>query len=125
MAIPTSSTPTSPATRDETGDPNSPDTNLNLPLPTGTTGAAFIEALDEALERMSHFEPGYLVVPFGADTAAEDPMGTFTLSPTDFHTIGTRLRATGLPLLIIQEGGYDVPATATAVRELLSGAGPG
>lgn len=106
---------------DETGGDRAPGTNLNIPLPKGTTGESFIAEVERALSAIGDFGAQMIVVPFGADTAAEDPMGTFELHPEHYRRIGELLRATGWQVLVVQEGGYDVPATATAVVRLLEG----
>ena len=95
--------------------------NLNLPLPKGTTGEEFLTKVAHGLERAVDFGATYLVMPFGADIAREDPMGTFELDPEHFASIGAAFAATGLPVLTVQEGGYDIGATASAVAALLDG----
>lgn len=109
---------------DEAGGDRAPGANLNLPLPKGTTGENFIAEVERSLSAIEEFGAEMIVVPFGGDTTAEDPMGTFELRPKHYRQIGDLLRATGRQVLVLQEGGYDVAAGAVAVTELLRGLEP-
>lgn len=108
---------------EETGGDRAPGSNLNIPLPKGTTGERFLVEVERGLDAATGFGAEMIVVPFGADTASEDPLGTFELHAEQYRSIGGMLRATGAQVLVVQEGGYDVTATATAVTELLAGLG--
>lgn len=80
--------------------------NLNLPLDESVNGGEYRKALATALRRISDFEPDFLVVALGLDTARQDPTGTWSLTPADFKMNGRLIGETGLPILVIQEGGY-------------------
>jgi acetoin utilization deacetylase AcuC-like enzyme len=49
---------------------------------------------------------GALVVSLGYDTVRGDPHGGWSFSPTIFARIGRLLAAPGLPVCVVQEGGY-------------------
>ncbi|MBN2044335.1 MAG: histone deacetylase family protein [Anaerolineales bacterium] len=93
--------------------------NINFPLPGGTKRDEYLQVLDKALEAIITFQPRYLVISLGVDTYKNDPTGEFLLEQADFGAIGRRLAKTGLPLLILQEGGYDLLETGKLVAELL------
>lgn len=95
--------------------------NLNLPLPGGTDWAAYAPALETALEAVRAFDPATVVVSLGLDTLASDPIGNFALAPEDFQAIGRRIAQLGRPLLIVQEGGYDVPSLGKCVNRFFDG----
>ena len=82
--------------------------NLNLPLPAGTTMQGWMAALDTALTRIADADVDALVVSLGVDTYEHDPLGTFIIGTTDFVEIGAAINATGLPTVMLQEGGYAV-----------------
>jgi acetoin utilization deacetylase AcuC-like enzyme len=42
------------------------------------------------------------------DTFAGDPISGFTLQSTDYLRVGERLAASGLPTVLVFEGGYAV-----------------
>jgi acetoin utilization deacetylase AcuC-like enzyme len=84
--------------------------NLNLPLPVGSTGEAMAAAVECALERIRAFAPDALVLALGFDAHKDDPVGLMKLEAADFAAIGRQLRALGLPILVVQEGGYAIDA---------------
>ena len=66
-----------------------------------------------------------LVVSLGYDTVAGDPHGSWSLLPSVFIGIGRALAASGLPVCVIQEGGYALHTLAACgeafARGLLGG----
>lgn len=53
-----------------------------------------------------------LVLSLGYDTVRGDPHGSWSLAPGVFSRIGGLLAATGLPVCVVQEGGYDLGTLA-------------
>ena len=106
---------------DETGEGVGEGATLNLPLPRGTGLAAYMPALDKALERIADFAPELLIVSFGADTFAGDPISHFRLETADYAALGRRIAALGQPTLVVMEGGYAVDALGANVASFLSG----
>ena len=66
--------------------------------------AASVEALAADAEA--------LVVSLGYDTVAGDPHDSWAFSPEIFAEVGRLLAAPGLPVCVIQEGGYSLPVLA-------------
>ncbi|MGD8397993.1 MAG: histone deacetylase family protein [Anaerolineae bacterium] len=81
-------------------------TNRNWPLPRGSDDTAYLAALDEALAEVRAFAPGYLVLSLGLDTVGGDPEGGFCLSPAGLAEMARRTSTLGLPIVVVQEGGY-------------------
>jgi len=106
---------------DERGGGRGKGFNLNVPLPLGADGAAYLEALDtRVLPQLRAFAPQSLVLSAGLDTFVGDPMGGFTLTREDLHQVGVRVGLLGLPTVVIQEGGYlmaELGANAVALLE--------
>lgn len=94
---------------------------LNLPLPRGTDYPAYGGALVQALEWLAAGFPDLLIVSYGADTYAGDPISHFALQTPDYTTMARRIAALRLPTLIVMEGGYAVKALAANVAALLEG----
>ena len=94
---------------------------LNLPLPRGTTWAKYQPALERALEWVAAFDAQLLVVSYGADTYAGDPISHFRLETGDYAPMARRIAGLGLPTLIVMEGGYAVDALGANVAGFLSG----
>jgi acetoin utilization deacetylase AcuC-like enzyme len=98
--------------------------NLNVPLAHGSTGAAMFAAVDRAAEAIQTFGADALVVALGFDAHARDPIGVLKLESQDFGGIGTRVKALGLPTVIVQEGGYAVDAIGNCLMAFLDGVDP-
>jgi len=102
--------------------------NLNAPLGAGATiadyDAVFHEVFAPAIRR---FRPGLLLVSAGQDILSDDPLGGMCLFPPDLGLLAWRLlKAGGLPLALVLEGGYG-PSHAAAIREIfrvLAGGNP-
>jgi acetoin utilization deacetylase AcuC-like enzyme len=94
---------------------------LNLPLPRGTDWAAYQPALTHALDWLEKGAPELLVVSYGADTYAGDPISHFKLQTADYTSMARRIASLGLPTLIVMEGGYAVDALGANVAAFLGG----
>ncbi len=106
---------------DETGIGPGAGYNLNVPLPETITPAEYAEALARALRRIRRFDPAYLVLSLGFDTAKGDPTGTWSNGPSDFFQIGQAIGAAGYPTCVIQEGGYRVRTLGANARRFFLG----
>jgi acetoin utilization deacetylase AcuC-like enzyme/GNAT superfamily N-acetyltransferase len=91
---------------DERGEGEGEGFNLNLPQQEKLDGAEYLAALAKALRRIRQFNPQFLVVALGLDTAKGDPTGTWQLGSKDFEANGRLIGELGLPTLVVQEGGY-------------------
>jgi acetoin utilization deacetylase AcuC-like enzyme len=105
---------------DERGGGAGRDATLNLPLPPGTGEADYLRALDLALDAVGSFGAEALVVSLGVDTHVDDPIGAFALGSDSYPRIGERLARSGLPTVLVQEGGYHLPALGRNVLGVLA-----
>jgi acetoin utilization deacetylase AcuC-like enzyme len=106
---------------DESGKGAGQGTNCNLPLPPRTGERRYLAALDTLVWQLASFEPRRLVVSAGFDTYIHDPIGSFQVTTDGFWQIGRRIHKLDLPTLVVQEGGYCVPALGQNVVAFLSG----
>ena len=106
---------------EETGAGDGAGCNLNLPLPRTTTDAAWLAAIDTALDRIAAFDPGVLVLCLGLDTHKDDPLKGMKISWDGLRHAGEKIAAAGYPTVIVQEGGYLSPALTTSLTSFLSG----
>jgi acetoin utilization deacetylase AcuC-like enzyme len=106
---------------DEVGEGDGKGATLNLPLPQGTALPAYRAALAQALTGIAAFAPDLLVISFGADTFAGDPISHFALQTGDFTALGSDIAALDVPSLIVMEGGYAVAALGANVAAFLAG----
>lgn len=101
-------------------------TTLNVPLPRGSTGADYLDAIDRLVVPIAEsFGPTWLVVSAGFDAHRADPITDMGLSSGDYNAIVTRLLSLAPPgrRLVMLEGGYDLDAlrlsTTAAISALL------
>lgn len=94
---------------------------LNLPLSRGTTWEDYEPALGRAIDWLAKNDPDLLIISYGADTHEDDPISHFRLKTLDYGLMARRIAATGLPSLIVMEGGYAVEALGANVAEFLGG----
>lgn len=97
-------------------------TNLNVPLPPGTTGDVYLEAWDEIIApTLERFGPTWLLVSAGFDADRRDPLTSLGLSAGDFADLGARLRTVVGPgrQLVHLEGGYDLHALRSGTTALV------
>jgi acetoin utilization deacetylase AcuC-like enzyme len=103
---------------------------INVPLPAGTDGAAFRQAVTERwLPALERFQPEMLFVSAGFDAHREDDMGMFKLSEPDYAWVTQQIKdvaerhAQGR-IVSALEGGYELHALGRSVAahiKVLSG----
>ncbi|HEX5928767.1 MAG TPA: hypothetical protein VFY48_05170 [Solirubrobacterales bacterium] len=72
---------------------------------------AYLDAVGAAIEQLAA-GAAVLVVSLGYDIVAGDPHGSWDFEPRIFAEIGRLLAAAGVPVCVIQEGGYSLPVLA-------------
>jgi len=107
----------------ETGTAAGVGATFNQPLAAGTAGAAYLAALERALDWLLDRTDGPIVVSLGLDTFEHDPIGDLALTTDAYRDCGRLVAATGRPLVLLQEGGYHLPSLGANVREWLGGVG--
>ncbi len=93
---------------DETGTGRGLGFNRNFPLPPRTENEAYLKVFDRAVDQFARYKPDILIVSLGFDTMRGDPTANLMLTVEALRAMGTRLAEAGLPLLVVQEGGYNV-----------------
>lgn len=89
---------------------------VNVPLPAGTDGATFREAVTERWwPQLDAFNPDLILVSAGFDAHRDDPLGQLLLHDDDYRWLGQTIaeRAEALcdgRLIATLEGGYDLAA---------------
>jgi acetoin utilization deacetylase AcuC-like enzyme len=97
--------------------------NLNLPQERGLDIKGYRSAIDIALARIKDFGTDHLVLAAGLDIAIDDPFKGFAIATPDFKEIGRHIAQTGLPIAVIQEGGYPSESLGRNLASLLEGLG--
>jgi|AntAceMinimDraft_5_1070358.scaffolds.fasta_scaffold01071_1 acetoin utilization deacetylase AcuC-like enzyme/GNAT superfamily N-acetyltransferase len=111
--------------RDEKGEADGLGFNRNFPLYPGVNDNAYCETLTQAISVIRRFKPDYLLLSLGFDIMAGDPTGTFNVSARGMYRIGRMLAELGLPLLIVQEGGYSLRNLRLGAAEFFKGVSSG
>ncbi|MFM7376991.1 MAG: histone deacetylase family protein [Erythrobacter sp.] len=106
---------------DECGAGAGEGSTFNQPLPRGTGWSAYEGALGKALEAIAAFGTKTLIVSYGADTFAEDPITQFAITTDDMRRMGAMIGAAGLPTVTVMEGGYNVAALGRNVAAFIDG----
>ncbi|MEE2929303.1 MAG: histone deacetylase family protein, partial [Pseudomonadota bacterium] len=106
---------------DEAGSGKGAGASLNLPMPRGTDWPAYRNVLRQAIERVHAFAPDLLIVPYGADTYAGDPISFFSIETAEYSEMAAMIAALDLPTLICMEGGYAIEALGSNVAAFLAG----
>ena len=75
----------------------------------------------EKRRTIAAFGADLLVISYGADTYAGDPISFFRLETADYAIMAGRIAALGLPSLVVMEGGYAVDALGANVASFLEG----
>lgn len=81
-------------------------TNLNYPLPPGTSEEDYLKALDDVLEQTKWFEQDVTILVLGVDTYKGDQLGNFRLEEDSFRKIGERFSSFE-KLAVLFGGGYS------------------
>jgi len=104
---------------DETGAGKGIGYHQNFPLPAGTGDDAYLETLDQALQRIREFKPDYLVLSAGMDIYADDPLGTIKVTTEGIRSIAQKIASLNLPTAMIMEGGYNNDALGRNILAFL------
>lgn len=99
-------------------------TNLNIPLPGGTTFEVYKKALDFACNKISDYKPDFFIISLGTDTHINDPVGHFSLVDKDYREIGIKISQLIEKIgngIIVHEGGYNRLSNLSAVKKFLEG----
>lgn len=95
--------------------------NLNLPLPRGADDAGYLAALDTGLSHITAFGADVVVVALGLDAHVDDPFKGLAVTTEGFGRIAAAIAGLGLPLVLVQEGGYVSDALSDNLAAFLGG----
>ncbi|HUA37748.1 MAG TPA: histone deacetylase [Candidatus Sulfopaludibacter sp.] len=96
---------------------------FNYPVAPCTPCESYRAALAQALDDLKKFKPELVAVSAGFDAYVRDPLGGGVLELEDFHWLGQSLRAFGVPMFSVLEGGYsrDLPELVFAYLKGVEG----
>jgi acetoin utilization deacetylase AcuC-like enzyme len=104
---------------DEVGEGAGAGFTHHLPVPAGTNWSDYEWVLVQAMRRVVEHRPDLVLVSLGVDTSTAD--GVLRLDGQDYLRLGERLASLGAPLVLVQEGGYDLEVLGVHVADVLEG----
>ena len=109
---------------ENTGEGEGEGLNINLAMDTFVYPADYIFRLEEAIERVAEFKPGFLLVSAGFDAYSGDPLADFNLEVEDYTRLGALMAKTAAELCegrlcCFLEGGYNLDMLPTLVENFL------
>jgi acetoin utilization deacetylase AcuC-like enzyme len=108
---------------DETGHATGTGWNHNVELERGVTDEEYLYLLAQVLEVVHAKDVVGVVISLGVDTYVNDPISDLALSRAAYFPAGRLFVELGLPLVVVQEGGYDQVDLGINVRSFLRGVG--
>jgi acetoin utilization deacetylase AcuC-like enzyme len=96
---------------------------INVPLPAGTTGEKFRQAVrTHWLPALNKFEPQLILISAGFDGHAEDDMANFLLTEQDYAWVTEEIKTIAAThahqrIVSVLEGGYALSALGRSVAE--------
>lgn len=115
---------------EEIGDAAGEGFNINVPLPAGCGGGAYLKAIDDVvIPALNAFQPDLIIIACGFDAAYFDPLSHMLLVANHYRTMTEKMMHAadtlcGGKIIANHEGGYSdfyVPLCGMAVIETLSG----
>ena len=106
---------------DEVGRGNGDGATRNLPVGEGTGDDEWLDAVHDLVEWTLTGGCTALVVSLGVDAAKDDPESPLLVTSDGYRGAGVLVGASGLPTVIVQEGGYHLPTLGGLVAAYLSG----
>jgi acetoin utilization deacetylase AcuC-like enzyme len=95
----------------------------NIPLVPGSGDAEFVAGVRQLAEAVRVFGASALVVSLGVDAAAGDPESPLRVTESGYAEAGDiMMEQVDLPVVVIQEGGYDLTMIGSLVAAFLSDA---
>jgi acetoin utilization deacetylase AcuC-like enzyme len=82
--------------------------------------ATYLDAVGESVAALAR-AARVLVLSLGYDTVRGDPHGAWSFAPAIFAQVGQLLAASGLPICVVQEGGYALETLAECSHAFAAG----
>jgi acetoin utilization deacetylase AcuC-like enzyme len=110
---------------DERGTGEGVGATRNVPLAPGSGDAAWLAAVASLGAEAAARRPDAVVLSLGVDAAADDPESPLEVTVAAFHRAGRLVGELGVPVVAVQEGGYDRPTLGRLTVATLAGLAAG
>ncbi len=105
----------------ETGEAEGLHHNYNFPLAPKTDEMKYLKTFGKVISIIKNYNPDVIVLSLGFDILKGDPTGLFLLSPGIYEEIASQLNTLKRPILVVQEGGYNVRGIRNGLTSFLKG----
>lgn len=105
---------------DETGAGNGRGHNRNFPLAPGVGDDEFVAGVADAAQLVDSTDAEFLVVSLGVDAGVSDPESPLAVTADGFGRAAAVLVELGTPTVLVQEGGYHLPALHRDLTAILA-----
>jgi len=98
---------------------------LNVPVMTGTGDEEYLQIFyDQVHPKMEEYKPEFILVSAGFDAHRDDPLASLNLTENAYMVLTSEVKKlaekfAGGRIISILEGGYDLNALSSSVREHL------
>lgn len=106
---------------EETGHGDGAGATRNIPLAEGSGDGPWLEAVGDLVAWTVAAGCSALVVSLGVDAAEDDPESPLLVTQEGYREAGALAGASGLPTVVVQEGGYHLPTLGALVAAYLDG----
>lgn len=96
-------------------------TNHNVPIAPGSGDVAWLDAVESLCAAAMAFRPDAVVLSLGVDAAADDPESPLRVTHDGYRGTGALVRALGVPVVAVHEGGYHLPTLGSLTVATLAG----
>lgn len=97
--------------------------NLNLPLAQGTGDTGWLAAVAAGIGAIRRAGVDALVVSLGFDASRDEPLSFLSVSADGFARAGAAVAGLGVPVAVMQEGGYNTDILGTLLVRFLGALG--
>lgn len=95
--------------------------NMNHPLDKDAGDKEYLAGVEDILTAALEHKPAAIVVSLGFDALASDPARGLSVTEGAFEKVGMLLGDVSLPVLLVQEGGYDLECLQHVAARFLDG----
>jgi acetoin utilization deacetylase AcuC-like enzyme len=108
---------------DDIGTGDARGTTINVPMPAGTTGDVYRDAIDRVVApALARFAPTWVLLSMGYDAHRDDPLTALGLTSGDYAVLVAALldAVPDAKVVALLEGGYDLDAVRRGVHATLT-----
>lgn len=95
--------------------------NVNIPIAPHSDDATFLAGVQRGVDVVRASGAEAVVLALGYDTHVEDPLSALRVTTTAFRTMGEKVGSLDRPVVVIQEGGYQISVIGECLERFLGG----